>query len=228
LSSGVSRESFSMGVMAEKQINPPNYIKKRVVIKKKRRPWSAKDAEFWSSYFIGKDILRSFGVQPISHFWVNGTRFTCNTITYAFKFKDRYKIYAPYDKENKWLSNTRKTDIQGYSQLPTKGERLIITSSLKDVMCLNAAGYHSIALQSEMEVPDEKLISKLKDRFKTIEILYDNDFHKKKNPGQTMAKKICEIYNFKNICIPDKFRAKDSSDLVKSLGSLIELKAILQ
>jgi len=120
--------------------------------------------------------LRSFGVQPISHFWVNGTRFTCNTITYAFKFKDRYKIYAPYDKENKWLSNTRKTDIQGYSQLPTKGERLIITSSLKDVMCLNAAGYHSIALQSEMEVPDEKLISKLKDRFKTIEILYDNDF----------------------------------------------------
>ena len=39
-------------------------------------------------------------------------------------------------------------------------------------MCLYAAGYNAIALQSEMQVPDEKLISELKKRFNTIEILY--------------------------------------------------------
>ena len=168
-----------------------------------------------------------FAVEPISHFWVNNTRFTCKSISYAFKFKNRYKIYSPYEVKNKWLSNTKKTDVQGYNQLPNKGERLFITSSLKDVMCLHRAGYNSIALQSEMQLPDEKLISELKSRFNTIEILYDNDFEKVNNPGQTMAKKICDLYGFKNICLPSKFGVKDPSDLVYKVGSFNELKIIL-
>jgi hypothetical protein len=118
--------------------------------------------------------------------------------------------------------------VQGYNQLPNKGERLIITSSLKDVMCLNIAGYHSIALQSEMQIPEEKLISELENRFTTIDILYDNDFDKVSNPGQTMAAKICDLYGFKNICIPDKFKSKDPSDLVDKVGNLTELKNILK
>ena len=158
---------------------------------------------------------------------MNGVRFTCKSITYAFKFNSRYKIYSPYDDKNKWLSNTKKTDVQGYNQLPNKGERLIITSSLKDVMCLYAAGYNSIAMQSEMQIPDEKLINELKERFNTIEILYDNDFDKASNPGQTMARKICDLYEFKNICIPDQFTSKDPSDLVAKVGSFNELKNIL-
>ena len=104
--------------------------------------------------------------------------------------KKYYKIYSPYEVKNKWLSNTKKTDIQGYNQLPNKGERLLITSSLKDVMCLHAAGYNAIAMQSEMQMPSEKLISELKERFNTIDILYDNDFNNVNNPGQTMARKI--------------------------------------
>jgi hypothetical protein len=82
-------------------------------------------------------------------------------------------------------------------------------------------------MQSEMQIPDEKLINELKERFTTIEILYDNDFDKASNPGQTMARKICDLYEFKNICIPDKFKSKDPSDLVAKVGSFNELKNIL-
>jgi hypothetical protein len=221
-------EQFTMGSKAKKQENAPVYSDRCFIIKKKQRPWSSEDAAFWGSYFVSKKLLCSFGVEPISHFWINGSRFTCKSITYAFKFKNRYKIYAPYEIENKWLSNTKQTDIQGYDQLPTKGERLIITSSLKDVLCLTGAGYCAVALQGEMEVPSEKLICELKERFQVIEILYDNDFHKEKNPGQRMAKKICDLYGFNNICIPDKFKCKDPSDLVDSLGSLTELRNILK
>ena len=94
-------------------------------------------------------------------------------------------------------------------------------------MCLYAADYHSIAMQSEMQMPDEKLISELKERFNTIEILYDNDFNKKNNPGQTMAKKICDLYGFKNICLPNELGSKDPSDLVNKVGNFNELKNIL-
>ena len=168
-----------------------------------------------------------FAVEPISHIWVNNNRFTCKSISYAFRFKNRYKIYSPYEVKNKWLSNTNKTDIQGYDQLPTNGEKLIITSSLKDVMCLHAAGYNAIAMQSEMQLPTEKLISELKNRFNKIDILYDNDFEKANNPGQTMAKKICDLYGFKNILLPDEYKSKDPSDLVNKVGNFNELKKIL-
>ena len=94
-------------------------------------------------------------------------------------------------------------------------------------MCLYAAGYHSIAMQSEMQIPDEKLISELKSRFNTIDILYDNDFDKANNPGQTIANKICDLYGFNNVCLPRSFESKDPSDLVSKERSFNELKYIL-
>ena len=226
LSSKKEAIKFTMGCMAYRQATP-KFIKTEILIKKKRRKWNKQDATFWKKYLVNKEILSMFAVEPVSHYWINSSRFSCQSITYAFKFKNRYKIYSPYEVKNKWLSNTRKTDIQGYNQLPTKGERLIITSSLKDVMCLYAAGYHAIAMQSEMQMPDEKLISELKERFNTIDILYDNDFNKLNNPGQTMAKKICDLYGFNNICLPEELESKDPSDLVSKENSFNKLKIIL-
>ena len=228
LSSSTHEKQFTMGIMGYRQKEIPTFTKIPVIIKKKKRLWNKEDAKFWSKYLVSKKILIKFAVEPISYFWVNNNRFTCKSISYAFKFKNRYKIYSPYENKNKWLSNTNKNDVQGYNQLPVTGERLIITSSLKDVMCLYAAGYHAIAMQSEMQIPDEKLISELKERFNTIEILYDNDFDKETNPGQKMANKICDLYGFKNICLPDKFKSKDPSDLVNKIGSFNELKNILK
>ena len=219
---------FTMGYMAYRQNSPALQLHKPVIIRKKKRNWNKQDANFWRKYLVSKQILIKFAVEPISHYWVNENRFSCKSITYAFKFNNRYKIYSPYEDKNKWLSNTKKTDIQGYTQLPEKGNKLIITSSLKDVMCLYVAGYNAIALQSEMQMPKEKLISELITRFNTIEILYDNDFDKINNPGQTMAKKICDLYGFINRCIPDKFKSKDPSDLIKNTGNINELKTILK
>jgi len=217
---------FTMGYIGYTQ-KPPKFKKPAVLIQKKKRPWNKDDAKFWSKYLISKKILSMFAVEPISHFWVNNNRFTSKSVTYAFRLKSRYKIYSPYEEENKWLSNTKKTDVQGYNQLPQKGEKLILTSSLKDVMCLYAAGYNAIAMQSEMQIPHESLISELKNRFDTIEVLYDNDFNKVNNPGQRVANQICDLYGFNNICIPSELESKDPSDLVSKEGNFNKLKNIL-
>jgi len=227
LSSNKEAIQFTMGCMAYKQKNPVLQFKP-VIIRKKKRNWNKQDATFWRKYLVDIKTLTNFAVEPISHYWINENRFSCKSITYAFKFNNRYKIYSPYEHKNKWLSNTKKTDIQGYSQLPDKGNKLIITSSLKDVMCLYVAGYNAIALQSEIQMPDEKLISELTNRFNRIEILYDNDFDNINNPGQTMAKKICDLYGFVNKCIPEEFKSKDPSDLIENTGNLTKLKTILK
>ena len=192
--------------------------KKQAKIQVKRRSWDARDKKFWGQFCISGTLLRKFRVSPIQYFWINETRFKCNSISYVFDFKLGRKLYCPLEEAHKWYSNTTKECIQGYSQLPEAGEVVFLTSSLKDVMCLEVLGYPSIALQSEMQMPEAPLIKELKHRFAWVVVLYDNDFDSENNPGQTMAEKICDEYTLINICIPSEYRSKDISDLIKDHG----------
>jgi len=227
LSSKKEETAFTMGSMAYKQ-KQPILKEEQTLIQKKRRQFSRDDEKFWVKYCISKRILVTFDVEPISHYWVNGNRFSCKSITYAYKFGNRFKIYAPYEGAYKWSSNVKSTDIQGLKQLPSTGKELFLTSSLKDVMCLYSAGYNAIALQSEMQNPDKNLMKDLTNRFEDIYVLYDNDYDNVNNPGQTMALKICKEFNLGNVCIPNEYGSKDPSDLVSSMdGSLNILKYII-
>ncbi len=187
--------------------------KKVTIIRKKRRAWKKKDAEFWLKFGINKEILSIFAVEPIDYYWINENRFSCKTITYAFRFGNKFKIYAPYEQDIKWFSNTNKEIIQGYKQLPEKGNVLYITSSLKDIMCLYAMELRGIALQSEMQIPSKVQMQMLLNRFDKVVIFYDND-----TPGQAMAEKICREYQLDNLYIPSDWGAKDVSDAIAVHG----------
>ena len=216
LASKKNEINFTMGYMGL-TYNKKIENKPVTIIRKKRRPWNYKDAEFWKSFKISKKTLKLFNVEPISYYWINESRFTCHTITYAYKLGNKYKIYATLEEDKKWFSNTTSKQIQGWKQLPPTGEDVIITSSLKDIMCLYEMGYHAIAFQSEMQIPPPKIIKELKMRFKNIHLFYDNDYDKEENPGQKMASRIMVDYSItNNIVIPNKYQAKDISDLVKS------------
>tara|TARA_R100001463_G_scaffold31338_1_gene70901 strand:- start:7 stop:999 length:993 start_codon:yes stop_codon:yes gene_type:complete len=228
LASSKEEMAFTKGYLGyQSKIKIEN--KKVTIIKKKSRPWKRKDADFWSQYLISKKTLTKFAVSPISHYWINDSRFTCK-LSYAYKIGNKYKIYSPYE-EVKWMSNTNSKQIQGYDQLPNKGDLCIIASSLKDVMCLFEMGISAVAMQSEMQLPLRSTIEELKQRFKQVAVFYDNDFTNPNNPGQTMAKKICkEYYPMKNIFIPDEYQLKDPSDYVahfkktEGLQTLIDIQ----
>lgn len=220
LASNKSEMEFTKGYLGYRSsiLQSPKRV---TIIRKKSRPWMKKDAEFWSKYLISKKTLIKFAVSPISHYWINESRFSCN-LSYAYKLGTKYKIYSPYD-EVKWMSNTNAKQIQGYDQLPKQADCCIITSSLKDVMCLFEMGIPAIALQSEMQLPLRKTIKELKERFKKVAVFYDNDFTNPNNPGQTMAQKICKEYNLNNIYLPEEYGVKDLSDYIahfKTFGGL--------
>tara|TARA_R100000322_G_scaffold167648_1_gene135914 strand:+ start:157 stop:1182 length:1026 start_codon:yes stop_codon:yes gene_type:complete len=201
--------------------------KKKSEIQVRVRPWDSRDAVYWKQFGISKKILLIFDVQPISHYWINEQRFSCDSISYRYRFDCGYKIYRPLERDFKWSSNVGMECLQGYPQLPPRGDTVVLTSSLKDVMCMAVLGYPSFALQSEMFMPREETISKVKTRFKEIVVLYDNDFDNPRNPGQTMAVKICEKYGLDNIVIPSYYRSKDISDLIKDHG-LQEAKHVIE
>lgn len=193
--------------------------RRETIIQIKRRPWSARDAEYWSTFCIPKSLLIKFDVYPIEYFWINETRFHPSTVTYAFRFAStRFKIYSPHEEDYKWYSNVGRETIQGFQQLPGSGEVVYLTSSLKDVMCLGVLQCPAVALQSEMLVPHEDTIQSLQERFKEVIVLYDNDFDKEINSGQEMAEKICRTYGLTNLVIPSYYRSKDISDLIRDHG----------
>ena len=218
-------KDFGLGLVANSNTRvakiysaPKQSVRQKSKIYIRSREWDERDKLFWGKYGIKKSLLIQYNVIPIDYFWINLSRFKVNGVGYAYKFKDGYKIYQPYDPDNKWYSNVGTNTIQGYDQLPEKDEILFITSSLKDVLVLSTLGYSSIAPQSEMVGLSDELIVELHRRFSIIVVLYDNDFNSTENPGQKSAKRLCGLHGFINFCIPSSYASKDISDLVDNHG----------
>ena len=85
---------------------------------------------------------------------------------------------------------------------------------MKDCLCLYSCGISACAPNSENLFISDKVLDDLKQRFKYIVVLYDND-----RPGQYNMAKIRKahpelIYTF----IPKKYGSKDISDFYKDYG----------
>ena len=208
-------------------------------IKVRVREWKDWDVEYWNSYGISQKFCRWCNVFPISHAFFTkedeeGRKHTVcvpmDKYAYAyFEWKDgkqSIKLYQPYSTTMKWLSKHDSSvwDLwkQAFKWADTKSdEAVIITSSRKDAMCLwENLGVPAMALQGEGYLPKPQVMKQVIDRFKRVYLWYDNDFtHKDDNPGQDNARKLVELYpQLHNIVIPDNYKSKDPSDLVKNHG----------
>ena len=192
---------------------------KDTIIKVKRREWLNIDKEFWyDKYCIKFETLDKFNVAPITNFWIDNYRYDCDVsqVYCYYYYKDtvhRFKIYNPYsDKFNKWYSNVNGTIIQGINMLPKSGDKLIISKSLKDVICLYEMGFNAIAGNNETSFIPEVNINKFKNRFKEIYLYFDND-----EAGIKYGKMFAGKYRFKAIFNP-MGECKDISDVIHYNG----------
>jgi DNA primase len=181
------------------------------------------DKEYWEQYNINKDTLNKYKVYPIRYVWINDVLSSiCYDKTkplYAYRIYNSFKIYNPLSttKKDKWRTNCSKYDIQGLEQLPSSGDLLIITKSLKDVMVLSLFNINAIAPQSEASSIPINILNDIKKRFKTIIVFYDND-----ESGIENSAKLSKEHDLKNICLPkhyyDEYGIKDISDYIKKYG----------
>ena len=201
------------------------------VLQVKIREWRDYDIEFWAQFGINKDWLKFGDVYPITQMF-----FTKDGITkiipadkYAYAYIERkdgivsIKIYQPFSDTMKWISKHDSSVWDLWTKLPENGERLIITSSRKDALCLWAnTGIPSLSLQGEGYVPKEHVVNQLKQRFKNIYVLYDNDFKAvekgEENHGRVFGKHLSDMFGLIQIEIPEFYRSKDPSDLFRDWG----------
>ena len=198
----------------------PKKIIQKVPIKIgiKSRNWKKHDAKFWSSFGIRKKTLTKFNVIPIEYVFYNDRPVRTDKYAYAYQeFKDdkiSYKIYQPYSKSFKWINNANYSVHQGYMQLPDKGELLIITKSLKDVMSLfDVLKIIAIGLQSESVMMKMSVMKEYKKRFSEVICLFDND-----TAGKNLSIEFSKKYKVSHFFMPEIEGVTDFSDLVKKVG----------
>ena len=198
----------------------PKEVKIQVQIKE----FSRKELEYWNQYGITLEILKKFNVYSVSKFWTNKSLTAISSkddpiFAYYFPDSEHIKVYRPLNKKYKWTGNSNAQDLNGeHLLLQTEVKPRFLTSSLKDVMTLYAAGYSSIAFQSEIGVLTEQTLERLKILLESelkeaiLCILYDND-----TPGQKAASELMKNHTaFSNLVLPPG--PKDPSDFVKEFG----------
>lgn len=205
-------------LVSSKQYIPPT----ETVIGIVRQEFTDVDINYWKQFNISINTLKKFNVNSIKYYLCNGIvkgTYKRENPMYAYKVYNNFKIYRPLaDKYTKWRNNLTDYDIQGYEQLPQKGDILFITKSMKDVMCLHEMGYPAVSPSSESTFLPKDVLEQLKTRFKRIIILFDRD-----TAGVKRSRKLSRETGLEAMFINKKFKAKDVSDAVKA-NSFEEIK----
>lgn len=185
------------------------------------REWEDYDADYWKSYGCDMELVRRAEVYPLSHIIItkNGERFTKAAPKYCYVFIERKegkvtkKVYSPFAKTFKWLTDNDKSVIGLWDKVPETGERLCVCSSLKDAICLwSNTGTPCVYIQGEAFGMSDTAVKELKRRFKTVYVSLDTD-----KAGMEDGRKLCEKTGFINV-IPDLDGCKDYSDAYKKHG----------
>tara|TARA_R100000149_G_C5863679_1_gene128932 strand:- start:255 stop:1235 length:981 start_codon:yes stop_codon:yes gene_type:complete len=197
----------------------------------KERQWNKIDQLFWLQFNIGKRMLDTYNVKPLEYYNMSKedgdglhTITISNKKIYGYYNKDGqvYKIYQPGHKSYKFIKVMPY--IQGIDQLQYNEKYLVICSSLKDAMCLKQFGYNLevIAPDSENTIIKPYIIQNLKDKYKKVITLFDNDV-----AGVKAINKYKELFNINGFHLT---LCKDLSDAVCEHGFdkvHLELKQLL-
>lgn len=196
------------------------------------QPFTDLELKWWGRYGVTPEILQRFDVYSCKHVFLNGnlcakSQQHCPIFGYygkKYQGNELWRCYFPERKEYRFLTNWPAKKIQGYDQLPKKGKLLIITKSMKDVLCLYSCGLTAIAPNSENLFISDTILSNLKTRFERIVVFYDND-----RPGlYNMAKIRKQHPELTYTFIPKEYGVKDISDFYKKFGRKRTLNFIKQ
>lgn len=196
------------------------------------QPFSELELRWWESYGITASILNRFNVYSCKHVFLNDELLAksqqhCPIFGYygkKYQGMELWRCYFPKRTSFRFITNWPSKKIQGYDQLPKSGKLLVITKSMKDVMCLYSCGITACAPNSENLFISDTMLNELKSRFKYIVVFYDND-----RPGLYNMAKIRRSHpELLYISIPKEYKSKDISDFYKSHGRKETINLIKQ
>lgn len=196
--------------------------KSPTIIRIKSIPWNDVNSSYWMKYGWTVEMLKEARIIPISHYWIHNDRIQKGYIAGGCSYSIEYywhenvfrrKLYFPLKKENRFLTNADSSVVQGYHLLPRKGNLLIITKSIKDCGVFWRLGVNAISSNTETAFLPEAYLEKLKQRWNTIVVWFDNDI-----TGIKKGREFAERYSLRIVTNPLGSPYKDPSDYVEHQG----------
>lgn len=197
----------------------------------------------WSRFLIKKEELLSDNVFATNRIYIQKSSKKRKVInlyypSYAIDFISSVKIYQPYSKDYKFITNCSENDIGNIDNLPATGDRLIIQKSYKDYRVLRNMELENIVwLHNEGCIPDEDILFNLMSRFKKIVIFFDNDLTgiKAARKLRNQLYRISPIADIDIVWLPRRLKdlenhnrfLKDPSDFIHKEGRA-DLREILK
>lgn len=152
----------------------------------KCRQFTLMDMAYWNFFGIGEIQLKKYNVFPLESFTL-GRKYLNGSTKYFSKYSNDYsygyfsnnqellKIYNPFDDDFKHI--TLKKDILGLEQLKNNKPTLIIASSMKDLMTVDALGLN---LELVTPISEKVLIPKTDinyflEIYENVLTMFDND-----------------------------------------------------
>jgi len=191
-------------------------------IRIKRLEWTPQHLKFWEQIGVSRSTLEKFNIFPLDRAWLNGSPVFWygykKEIAFAYHFKEygpfEYKLYFPFRDERRFLHSNASV-VQGYGQLPEKGEVLVVTKSYKDVAALYEFALPACAPMAETQIITENIAKELSLRFEKIFTLYDVD----RLAGVRSMKQMRKLYGWTPLFFNvRKNHPKDFTDFILKYG----------
>lgn len=176
-------------------------------IRIRSRPFSSTDLSYWKQFNVTPEILSKYLVKAVEFYYLFDSDVYPRSpygLMYAYQIFDKFQLYQPVPKQ--FYMDWTELCIPGFQQLSGQRELLVVTKSVKDIMCLRSLGIEAIAPRAENMIPSPDLIQWLK-QFKKVYILMDND-----------SKSSPHLYPFESVQIPIESGEKDVTDYLKRYG----------
>lgn len=191
------------------------------------RSYTEEDLRYWLQYGISIATLQNYNVHCLRKVEVNGKLVYQHTNSnpcygYYFPKSKHIKCYFPMatGDQIRFLGNANNyEDIQGYYQCNVKERRgglLILTKSMKDVMCLRELGYDAMSIHGEGQHFYRDFIRHIKKYYPKIISMYDRD-----KTGVKGMWYLWRTHKIPAVFIPKSLASKsikDISDMYKELG----------
>lgn len=151
-----------------------------VRIKQKMDPY---EIAYWINLGVTKELIDRYNIYGTEAAFFNNKLWRKSVpkdplFTYLFsKEEEQWQLYRPYaGNGSKFRGHNTTEVIMGWDQLPTRGQTLIITKSMKDLLVLESINFISIAPMSEKRFADLiPLADEINSRFNHVYIMFDND-----------------------------------------------------
>ena len=206
-------KDFALGIGGDKPVKDIVVPKLVPVIRPRkelritsREGFSEQGLAFWRQFHIRPETLSLYNVTQVTHVHYDEDSIRPRGLAFAYRIGSYYKIYQPFSERFKFTSSFPREYVEGMMQLKYNSDTLIITKSLKDVMCLREVGFEAVSPKSENTPIMPHILKKLENHYRRIYVLFDND-----NAGKIGA----QDYPYRRIFLT---KAKDVSDHIRDYG----------